>query len=1310
MSQYGPGDGPPPKTKTIKVKAHTRKVRVKPPGPPNFPKLVPVRPGAPTPRNATEPSTQAQRTHVHAARVARTHEIAASQAQHDVPGADMARAQRYLAAHPEIIKPPKVKKTGTGLFGTIDNVLAGKATTGAVHFAEGAASRVAPLAARVASGPIGLGGDYLLKKATGLDVGGTIGKFAGNAGKDVVDLTANAIPSVYVPGKAVAQGHVGKAAKMLAQPFIDTAKHPVKSFIQHPVGTVLLVRGGEGAIGHGAGRVLRGLPSETTRRIASTERAPKVIPGTRVEQQRPYSKDVIEKGVQVVHERRQAKRGGTPTVMSERDIARRVTEEHQAAKTVTQHHQAQAATAAHKAIGRKPTAAVNLAAQGITDGTFEDLHAYAIELEHEAHSLSGDELAANERTQKLVHDALKNHDAPTVQRAARAYAAHAEPLNQAVVEHGLVKADTAEATRLAGPAIRRLGATSESKRGARAGAREERVAAERVKRRAGKVVVKAEQGLQQARGNARVSVARRKQSPALRAAEGHRNVVVADLARLRQTSSRDAAATVAKTNVGLERAVADARVATAKGNGSARLAVVEKQHRQAVSDLARLKRQYRGKPYTIEMGVNMRAARQAVREAEVPVKTERRRIAGVPPAQHDALLRAIAAADEAKQTARQAGADDVARARAAVRAADEAVQVERRRIAGVAPAEHEALLTAIATKDEARNAQTQARGAAKTATTRHRAIKKAPYVARGEPVTIANVRAAMGPNALEPAFVSHAGAHVRGSALPVEMPSVPTKINRSGEAVRKGTFDASPEALVRQSVETQRLVDAAQARGKFVDDFGYRSNKDAPPEIYKTQAVAENVARPLKEKTGVEWSAMSHHDGGFVLVPKVAKARLAEHAEPRTAPLAKVSARWRRNVLGFSPKWFTGNTIEAAVRAGVAHARSGPLIPFDVAASYVTGRRGLSALERVDPKAAEQLRARAIGAGGQSGMVARTAREATQSDHVASNAIARFAHSAGQLRGAKGLSNAYQRYTDIVFNQLNGRIENQFRTAMLGKALRDSPLMDGKTVRISGRAVQDAVDGLQNTNAQVALARAVDRMYGQYDKFNPQLQGMIVQYTPFAAWTLNAIRFLGVVLPRDHPMLTSLIVSANLASEKWRREHGLDFFASGAAPGWLQGSIPGKGGSHLRVSRYTPFGLGANEGGPLGGLPSLLLPQFSESLQNFAGRNWQYKQLSKTGNHPGRNAIAGVVSFLEGQIPAASQVTNLTGVRLPNMADSTKIKPDVGTRARSQFDPFMYTAGSPVSQATPGTAIKIAPVKIKPVKIRPVHIKPIKLR
>jgi hypothetical protein len=109
-------------------------------------------------------------------------------------------------------------------------------------------------------------------------------------------------------------------------------------------------------------------------------------------------------------------------------------------------------------------------------------------------------------------------------------------------------------------------------------------------------------------------------------------------------------------------------------------------------------------------------------------------------------------------------------------------------------------------------------------------------------------------------------------------------------------------------------------------------------------------------------------------------------------------------------------------------------------------------------------------------------------------------------------------YTHAVLGAVNGAIEQTARKAMAGQAIKNSPLMEKHIVGLSDKALEDAAKGLRGTHNQVALGRAVDRMYGQYQKFSPEKRSLLLHWTPFLPWYLNTATFLTKVLPVDHPV------------------------------------------------------------------------------------------------------------------------------------------------------------------------------------------------
>lgn len=500
---------------------------------------------------------------------------------------------------------------------------------------------------------------------------------------------------------------------------------------------------------------------------------------------------------------------------------------------------------------------------------------------------------------------------------------------------------------------------------------------------------------------------------------------------------------------------------------------------------------------------------------------------------------------------------------------------------------------------------------------------------------------------------------------------------RTGRATAIGTFDAHPDVLVEGVAKAQGLIDAADGFTATVREFAHKPTLGK----LKTKREADAQARDLEASTGQRWrpvrvnpfagrseqlkalldkaggeggldesvgaaqpvrealnSAIRGHDGPgpWALMPEAAAAQMAQHLHnlgtgPKAKALQVLGSGFRRTVLATSPTWVTGNVAEATMRSGLA--RAGPR-------SFVTGRRAVKTLERIDPQAAQELSARAL-SGGHYSMADRQHIRRDSSQFQGGTVLEPLARGLGafwRAPGPKHVAAAWKGWTDLVFRQLNGRLESQFQTAMLGKALRDSPLMDGHTLKMSHEAVEQAARGLRDTNEQAALAREIERMYGKYNAFSPDTRWAISTYTPFIAWTLNAVKFVTDVLPRDHPTVTALIAASEQATEEWRKDKGLDLFIKGALPGFLQGSIPLSGGRHQRAPfRYTPFGA---FGDPLATAEGAVLPQFSGVLSAFKGEDWKGAKLRKPNGDPADTfdkAKAAAASFVDATVPIVAQ-------------------------------------------------------------------------
>lgn len=113
-------------------------------------------------------------------------------------------------------------------------------------------------------------------------LGGTVVPFGGqqgalqvlkNAGKDAIDLPAQTFSTIGTIGSDVLHARAGKAASDVFGPFVDLAKNPAGSLLQHPLDTYLMASGAlHGATRLGAGAVRTLAPDSATAKALSTER------------------------------------------------------------------------------------------------------------------------------------------------------------------------------------------------------------------------------------------------------------------------------------------------------------------------------------------------------------------------------------------------------------------------------------------------------------------------------------------------------------------------------------------------------------------------------------------------------------------------------------------------------------------------------------------------------------------------------------------------------------------------------------------------------------------------------------------------------------------------------------------------------------------------------------------------------------------------------------------------------------------------------------------------------------------------------
>jgi uncharacterized membrane protein YgcG len=577
----------------------------------------------------------------------------------------------------------------------------------------------------------------------------------------------------------------------------------------------------------------------------------------------------------------------------------------------------------------------------------------------------------------------------------------------------------------------------------------------------------------------------------------------------------------------------------------------------------------------------------------------------------------------------------------------------------------------------------------------------------GLPLTTERIRAHMVGQGVKPSEVSYLSQEpsMRGAKNFYRNWAQPQNATggavRTGLATAHGTFDIHPDVVVEQAARSQGLLDAHNGFQGFVNEFGIRkkggevlsgSYRDVKKEA---QNIAERSGRQLQpirlnpwlghqeqlqhllDQTageplhGAHAEAMHQslliamHDslegkagpGPWGLVDRAAADQLQQHLRllgPGSGGklVQKLNSLFRQTVLSTSVKWLTGNTVEASVRTALV--RGGPR-------SYFTGRKLLKGM-------GPEQQARTV-AGGHYSMAERQAIRRT-AEHFQGTKIEPLAKGLGaffRAPGGRNLAHLWQRWTQLVFHDVNGRLEKQFQVAMLGRYAREN-LMPDHAIKTTGKAIEQAAQGLKNTNEQVAAGRWIDRAYGQYGKFSPAARRNIALYTPFVAWSLNAARFIFSVLPKDHPVVTALLASSNAVSEEWRKQHGLDWFIKKRVPGFLQGSIPLGGGKSQRgPARYTPFGAFSD---PLDTAASAVIPQWRDSLNALQGRDWKGDKIRvKGGGDLGvpERGVNAIIAFAGSTIPLVGQ-----GLRVGNVAAlGEKKKPgDISQRIQRELNPF----------------------------------------
>lgn len=1073
-------------------------------------------------------------------------------------------------------------------------------------------------------------------------------KIIGRTIKDLINVPATIGPSVYVPAAAAveaAQGRPQRAKQFISDvkrtdPLVALASgHPGKALKlanEHPGYALLEAAGTVGGLGRAAGRAVRGTgkvvrtvapaAGEKIRRVGAVETRPNAItPHTAHEVHRAYSPDLAHKAVQVALDKRNAKKVAKlraeadrmqhvdshraielrqqayqqdRLIASTRQIKARENLREQAGETLRKDavHAIDVKTrkiiAAHGDKGAAPV----LVTSGVTRATVADLRRYKAELEAAYQTLQdpgkrADNVALRRAIDVSIERAGKKGDPNLTDIAAAATRYHHTidvPLDRQLNELGILPHQRGEKAKLIPMAAREVGATRQH---------------------------------------------------------------IDPLKTAQQTAARDLRSAKRARRMAGKRATRQLEVAgVAQGRAEIR-------HGQAERVTAK----------------QIDAAQRAVVMHE---RAARNHLAHDRPAEAGAA-RERAAAAQARLAELRKGIDarPVGTLRKLERARAKSLHADR-----VLAHANQRVVVARAT-----HAQVKAQ---------RRAAKGPAIVDRaGNPMSLQELQAlAAERRPVPPSYISQSpkarspAAYYRTAR---KEPTIDARA-RTEKPTIEGTFNADPEAIRARAMNAQGLASAAQNFRAGLADMGYRG-ADGTVKMNLNGSEADQLIANLKASEGSDWvkveatpwAANAEHiqamadavNGGAELDPRelaafhdsMRSAYDLEHRNKGNGPFAlipKSAAKQRvaflntlnpsgfergarairssfsRTVLTTSPGPTVGNIVEPGVRAAIQHA--GPL-------STYRGVRTMRALKKLDPEAHRQLRA-IIGRGKITLAARRHYVDPLQyNEGTVRNIVAGWQ----ALKGAKGgkqLTAAWDLWTKVVFEQINGRAETFFREGpMLGKVLRDSGLMDHTLMGVSSKAFAEAAQGLRATPAQVYTATKLNDAYGKYGGYGPDGKRIIGDFTPFAAWWLSAATFILKVLPRDHPAAVALGASTVRATEDWRKALGLDLFAgANRAPGWLQGTVPTGKFGRVKTTYNTPFGVASD---PLATAAGLVFPQGETVLKAFEGMDWKNKKL--------RNADGSEYDVTQQALYAAGELLKATvpAVAIPNKVHRYVTKP-----------------------------------------------------
>lgn len=438
--------------------------------------------------------------------------------------------------------------------------------------------------------------------------------------------------------------------------------------------------------------------------------------------------------------------------------------------------------------------------------------------------------------------------------------------------------------------------------------------------------------------------------------------------------------------------------------------------------------------------------------------------------------------------------------------------------------------------------------------------------------------------------------------------------SRTAKGVPTGNTRPGAASLLDSQLQSQRAIDKARGfdlldRTQSIrDDSGklVKGNKDT---IQNLKEELEPTHGPLTIVPRRSASSVNRMDdfiakGGvldptdktlgvtkkerFGLMPTVATNHYLKHLKADNVgngAFGAVNRAFRNTVLPLSPKWIAGNDIEGLIRSGLVGAG-----PRD---AQIVGKVIKTMRARGDDQAADTVES--IMNGQHYSMANRRNHEALLQgslEHPDKQALIR------NRQPIKMIADLYMHgIVEPVFT-FNRKIESGFDRAVLGAHMHHQMLEFGanwvSATRHEQQWIEKLADGYSDPALVMDAGRFIQKTLGQYSRFGPTAKRLINTIAPFAPWYANALRFVYMTMPLDHPIAQSVLLAAGQTVQKeyaaqTSAQGNLNDKVFGHRFGALSTSLAVPGGGLVDLSRYMPWG--AFSGGPINAITSPAGPQ-----------------------------------------------------------------------------------------------------------------------